>query len=445
MTPRPPRRWTCPGIRSATGWDASAWARTAALTRTSTPEQALPSDESPVSQRDSDPRRVDGAPAADGPGSGDPEGLQRRCRGPLRRPVGAGARADLGGVLPQVGQAEGPRRDQRRPGFRPTPPPSPQQGASPQPDAGRYRGAPAQGRRRPKSAGAVNSGVSEQITRKSASNLALAFILLPPEKRVAMSALYAFCRQVDDAADEDSIPVDERRRTLAAWRTDIAAACEGREPSMEVNRELAPHIHTYRLPFRLFDELILGVETDLVQTRYNTPSELELYCYRVASVVGLLSIEIFGYTDPACRAYADALGKALQLTNILRDVGNDSFRGRIYLPLSDLERFRVRPEEILRREWSERFHQLALEVDGRARGFYRRAREILPVSERASMVSADLMGNVYWRLLERLERSRFHVLDETPQRLSRARKIGIILGAILRSRLGLRVTSYGGD
>lgn len=291
----------------------------------------------------------------------------------------------------------------------------------------------------------MNSGVSEQITRKSASNLALAFILLPPEKRLAMSALYAFCRQVDDAADEDSIPVDERRRTLAAWRTDIAAACEGREPSMEVNRELAPHIHTYRLPFRLFDELILGVETDLVQTRYQTPAELELYCYRVASVVGLLSIEIFGYTDPACRAYADALGKALQLTNILRDVGNDALRGRIYLPLSDLERFRVRPEEILRREWSERFHQLALEVDGRARGFYSRARQMLPVSERASMVSAELMGNVYWRLLQRLAGSRFHVLDETPQRLSRARKVAIILRAIVRSRLGLRVTSYGGD
>lgn len=291
----------------------------------------------------------------------------------------------------------------------------------------------------------MNSGVSEQITRKSASNLALAFILLPPEKRAAMSALYAFCRQVDDAADEDSIPVDERRRTLAAWRADIAAACEGREPSMEVNRELAPHIHTYRLPFALFDELILGVETDLVQTRYQTPADLELYCYRVASVVGLLSIEIFGYTDPACRAYADALGKALQLTNILRDVGNDSLRGRIYLPLSDLERFRVRPEEILRREWSERFLQLALEVDGRARAFYRTARSVLPVQERPSMVSAELMGNVYWRLLERLERSRFHVLDETPLRLSRARKVGIILSAVLRSRLGLSVTSYGGD
>ena len=258
-----------------------------------------------------------------------------------------------------------------------------------------------------------------------------------------MSALYAFCRQVDDAADEDSIPVDQRRRTLAAWRADISAACEGREPSMEVNRELAPHIHTYRLPFRLFDELILGVETDLVQTRYQDPADLELYCYRVASVVGLLSIEIFGYTDPACRAYADALGKALQLTNILRDVGNDAARGRIYLPLSDLQRFRVNPEEILRCEWSERFHQLALEIDGRARRFYQKAREVLPVSERASMVSAELMGNVYWRLLQRLEKSRFHVLEETPLRLTRARKIGIILNAVLRSRLGLRVTGYG--
>ena len=289
----------------------------------------------------------------------------------------------------------------------------------------------------------MNSGVSEQITRKSASNLALAFILLTPEKRAAMSALYAFCRQVDDAADEDSIPVDQRRKTLAAWRADIAAACEGREPSMEVNRELAPHIHTYRLPFRLFDELILGVETDLVQTRYQDPAELELYCYRVASVVGLLSIEIFGYTDPACQAYADALGKALQLTNILRDVGNDAARGRIYLPLSDMQRFRVNPEEILRCEWSERFHQLALEIDGRARRYYQKAREVLPVSERASMVSAELMGNVYWRLLERLERSRFHVLEETPLRLTRARKIGIILNAVVRSRLGLRVTGYG--
>lgn len=289
----------------------------------------------------------------------------------------------------------------------------------------------------------VSEGVSEQITRKSASNLALAFILLPPEKRAAMSALYAFCRQVDDVADEDSIPADERRRQLDAWRTDIAAACEGREARMEVNRELAPHVRTYSLPFALFDELIRGVEMDLEQTRYPDQASLELYCYRVASVVGLLSIEVFGYRDPACRDYADALGKALQLTNILRDVGNDATRGRIYLPLADLARFRIDPGEILRREWSERFHQLAREMAGRARAHYARARAVLPPPERRSMMSAELMGNVYWHLLRRLERSRFQVLDETPLRLSRPRKLTLVLSAVLRARLGLPFSDYG--
>jgi phytoene synthase len=289
----------------------------------------------------------------------------------------------------------------------------------------------------------VNSGVSEQITRKSASNLALAFILLPPEKRAAMSALYAFCRQVDDVADEDSAPVDRRRRELSEWREDVAAACDGREARFPVNRELAPYIAKYRLPFALFDELIRGVEMDLEQLRYPDAGALERYCYRVASVVGLLSIEIFGYRDPACRTYADALGKALQLTNILRDVGNDASRGRIYLPLADLERFRVAPEEILRREWSERFHQLAIEIAGRARGFYAAARAALPVAERSSMVSAELMGQVYWRLLLKLERERFHVLGDIPSRLGRYRKATIVLGAAVRARLGIRASSYG--
>ena len=123
-----------------------------------------------------------------------------------------------------------------------------------------------------------------------------------------MTALYAFCRQVDDVADEESVPVDERRRQLNNWRTDIAAACAGRAVQMEVNCELAPHIHTYSLPFSLFNELILGVEMDLDKTRYSDQGDLELYCYRVASVVGLLSIEIFGYHDPICKDYAVALG-----------------------------------------------------------------------------------------------------------------------------------------
>ncbi|HVY69649.1 MAG TPA: squalene/phytoene synthase family protein, partial [Verrucomicrobiae bacterium] len=161
---------------------------------------------------------------------------------------------------------------------------------------------------------------SQAITQRSASNLALAFVLLPKEKRQAMSALYAFCREVDDVADEDTVPVAERQRRLAEWREDVRRACEGGSPRMVVNRELQAAIRQYRLPFAHFDELILGVETDLTVTRYGTYEELAQYCYRVASLVGLLSIEIFGYKNPRCREYAVQLGQALQLTNILRDV-----------------------------------------------------------------------------------------------------------------------------
>src|SRR2546423_249148 len=162
------------------------------------------------------------------------------------------------------------------------------------------------------------------ITRKSASNLALAFVLLPRTKRDAMSALYAFCREVDDIADDEARPVVERRKALAAWREDIKRACTGLEPSFPVNREFQPFIKRYSLSFELFDELLRGVEMDLEIQRYRTYEDLELYCYRVASVVGLLSIKIFGYRDPKCRESAVYLGKPLQRTNFLRDVRADA-------------------------------------------------------------------------------------------------------------------------
>src|SRR6266540_4231528 len=219
------------------------------------------------------------------------------------------------------------------------------------------------------------------ITRKSTSNLALAFILLPKAKREGMTALYAFCREVDDVADEQSVPAEERRARLAAWRADIARACAGQAPEFPVNRELRPVIAAHQLPFALFDELIRGVEMDLDVNRYETFSQLEHYCYRVASVVGLLSIEIFGYTQPACRDYADHLGKALQLTNILRDVRIDAERGRIYLPLEELRRCGVSESEIFRFEYTDRFQRLAANVAERARFHYRRARELLPLDD----------------------------------------------------------------
>ena len=284
---------------------------------------------------------------------------------------------------------------------------------------------------------------SRSITRKSASNLTLGFMLLPRAKRDGMSALYAFCREVDDVADNESVPVEERARQLALWRKDIARACRDEKPEFPVNRELQPIIRQYGLPFEHFDALLQGVEMDLTIKRYDDFQQLELYCYRVASVVGLLSIEIFGYQNPGCRDYAVYLGKALQLTNILRDVRSDAERGRIYLPLGELRRFQVTPQEIERSEYSERFVALASSVAARAREFYRLAGEALPAEDRRSMVAAELMGSVYWRLLRKLERRRFQVFGPKLTRLNKVQKTLLILRTWLRLASGGISPSYG--
>lgn len=289
----------------------------------------------------------------------------------------------------------------------------------------------------------MTAQVSQSITRRSASNLALAFILLPVERRRSMETLYAFCREVDDVADEETRPVEERRRSLAEWREDVRSVCGGKAARLPVNQELAPVIARYRLPFEHFDELLRGVEMDLTTHRYATFEELESYCYRVASVVGLLSIEIFGYRNRRCGAYAVALGKALQLTNILRDVRNDAQRGRVYLPEEALNRHRVSREEILGGVYSERFRELAREVALRARLHYREARRQLPSEDRRAMVTAELMGAVYWRLLQQIEAGGFRVLDPRIERVSKPRKLHLILRTWLRVGLGLATPNYG--
>jgi phytoene synthase len=285
--------------------------------------------------------------------------------------------------------------------------------------------------------------VSETITRKSASNLALAFILLPKEKRAGMSTLYAFCREVDDVADDESVSVAKRRAALEQWRQDLSLAYEDRTPEYSVNRELRAAIKTYGLPFELFDELLKGVEMDLDIQRYESYEQLEQYCYRVASVVGLLSIEIFGYTDPRCKEYAVQLGKALQLTNILRDVRTDADRGRIYLPLSELARFNVTPEEILSGKYSDRYQRLAQSVADRAKAFYSSARRELPQVDRRAMSTAELMGSVYWGLLRKLEARRFNVFDHEETRLNKAQKAFLILRTWYRASTGALVPNYG--
>lgn len=284
---------------------------------------------------------------------------------------------------------------------------------------------------------------SRAITRKSASNLALAFVLLPKPRRDAMSALYAFCHEVDDVADEDSAPVDQRREQLSLWRADVKRACENQPPQFPVNCELQPVIQKFSLPFALFDELIKGCEMDLDVRRYENFEQLELYCYRVASVVGLLSIEIFGHKQFVTREYAIYLGKALQFTNILRDVKTDAARGRIYLPQSELKKFNVAESDILQGRYSENFRALAESVAARAKSFYSAAQNSLPPEDRKNMVAAELMGMVYWRLLKKLERARFNVFGPRPLRLSRPQKMALVFEYWLRFTFGAAAGNYG--
>ncbi len=284
---------------------------------------------------------------------------------------------------------------------------------------------------------------SRAITRKSASNLALAFVLLPRPKRDAMSALYAFCREVDDVADEDAVPAERRRSQLTDWRADIRRACDGQSPQFPVNRELQPVVRQFGLRFELFDDLIKGCEMDLDTKRYDDFAQLELYCYRVASAVGLLSIEIFGYQNPTTRDYAVYLGKALQLTNILRDVKTDAARGRIYLPQAEMKKFNVTDAEILAGEYSDRYHRLAMHVADRARAFYGLARSTLSAEDRRSMVAAELMGSVYWRLLTKLEREKFNVFRAQPLKLSKPHKVALVLQSWLRFMSGVTTSNYG--
>jgi len=258
-----------------------------------------------------------------------------------------------------------------------------------------------------------------------------------------MSALYAFCREVDDVADNESIPTEKRRRQLAEWRADVKRACENQSPQFPTNKELQPVIQNFSLRFELFDELIKGCEMDLDTKRYENFEQLELYCYRVASVVGLLSIEIFGCKNSVARDYAVYLGKALQLTNILRDVKTDAERGRIYLPQSELKKFDVGEDEILNSKYSENFRALAESVAARAKNFYSLARKTLPAEDRQSLAAAEMMGAVYWQLLKKLERQKFNIFTTRPLKLSKPHKLALIFQSWLRFASGATTSNYG--
>jgi phytoene synthase len=271
------------------------------------------------------------------------------------------------------------------------------------------------------------------ITRQSKSNLALAFVSLGAERKRDITVFYAFCRVVDDIADSTELSVPEKRASLGKWR-DMLRAPVSDEPSLA--RDVRELIQRYSLPPEMLDEIIAGVEMDLSILRYSTFKELRVYCYRVASAVGLVSIEIFGYENPRCRDYAIDLGLALQMTNIIRDVWKDFQGGRLYLPQEDLARFHYTEAELAQRQYNDQFRGLMQFEAGRAREFFRRAAAALPAEDRRTMAPAEIMSSIYRALLRRIELDKFRVFEKE-YRLSKLEKAGRITSQLFKSFLNL--------
>jgi phytoene synthase len=269
-----------------------------------------------------------------------------------------------------------------------------------------------------------------QKAAQSGSSFYYSFLFLPPERRRAITALYAFCREVDDVVDEVSDPGVARSK-LAWWRIEVAGIYAG-AAQHPVTRALMPVVGAYGLPQEHLQAVIDGMAMDLDCSRYVDFPALEHYCHRVAGVVGLLSAEIFGYTRPATLGYARDLGIAFQLTNILRDVGEDARRGRIYLPQEDLARFGVAPSSLVAGSSGEAFRSLmAFEVE-RAREWYARALGQLPDDDRRAQRTGLIMAAIYRTLLDEIARDGFQVLDRRTS-LTPLRKLWIAWRTALAS------------
>ena len=267
-----------------------------------------------------------------------------------------------------------------------------------------------------------------KITRASKSNLALAFVSLGADRRRDITTFYAFCRLIDDIADAVDLDVEVKQKRLNEWRESLR---KPRPNESEIAAGVRDLMKKYPITPEMLEEIIAGVEMDLTIQRYSTFEELRLYCYRVASAVGLVSIEIFGYRNPACQDYAVQLGLALQTTNIIRDVGKDLQTGRIYLPQEDLARFNYSENELRERHYNERFVQLMEFEAGRARQFFSRAAEVLPKEDRKSMVAAEIMASIYRGLLRRMELDKFRVFEKE-YKLNKLEKAGRISGQLLK-------------
>ena len=251
---------------------------------------------------------------------------------------------------------------------------------------------------------------AQEKAAASGSSFYYAFLFLPPQRRAAITAFYAFCREIDDVVDEVSDPGVAATK-LAWWRGEVAKSFAG-QPTHPAMQALMPSTTEYGITQAHLLAVIDGCQMDLDQTRYLDYAGLQRYCHLVAGVVGEVAARIFGQTEDATTAYAHKLGQALQLTNIIRDVGEDALRGRIYLPVNELQQFDVKAHEILKRQYSDRFTALMRFQAERAHRLYDEALALLPAADRRAQKPGLMMASIYRTLLREIEHDNFQVLHQ---------------------------------
>lgn len=274
----------------------------------------------------------------------------------------------------------------------------------------------------------------KEITKQSKSNFLYSFLLLPKEKNDAINTVYAFCRKTDDIVDNDNESLEKKYSLIKEWRNEFEKALISGDSKFSLLNNVNAIIKKFNIPAEPFFDLIKGMEMDLRKNRYHTFTELADYCFKVASTVGLMSIEIFGYNNPRTKDFAINLGIALQLTNILRDIKTDAQHGRIYIPLEDLRRFKYSESDLLNFRYNDDFIKLMKYECDRARYFYNEANRSLTKEDKGLMFAARIMEHIYFRVLKKIEKRNYNVFEKKV-RVSNIKKILITAGVYLKYRL----------
>lgn len=275
--------------------------------------------------------------------------------------------------------------------------------------------------------------IAKEIAKKSNSSFYYAFNLLPAEQRDAMNTVYAFCRQTDDIVDEGTISDDIKYEKLRKWRIELEKSLDGQSEYHLINK-LSKTIQNFKIPLEPFFDLIKGMEMDLQKKRYLTFNDLQTYCYNVASTVGLMCIEIFGYRHTSAKDFAVNLGIALQLTNILRDIKKDAEKGRIYLPKEDMDKFNYNETDIFNNTYNENFQRMMEYQVERASEYFNAATACLNREDKKAMFAARAMQHIYSRTLNKIVDADYNVY-QNKIKISTFKKVGISLGVWAKYRL----------